>query len=194
MIVCCDMDGVLSDFDLQFRKRIAKAGLDSVQSKSWRLEDRIEGIPNNLKKNYINTILSTPGFWSTMPAIEGAIHGINKLLENKRIKTFIVTSPWYSAENCVPEKLKWIRKHIPKMPFGNIIFISPKFLIKGDIIIDDKPEHIKQWQGSHAICYRQPWNEDVIPGVPDSTTVFKANNWDSVNSIIKFITCDPTLG
>lgn len=67
--------------------------------------------------------------------------------------------------------------------------IAKKYSI--DITIEDAPHHIEAYKkaGIQSIIFTQPWNNDIEIG----ETVFRANNWHEVDTIIKKISSQKTF-
>jgi 5'-nucleotidase len=189
MRIFIDMDGVLADFDSQFNSYLSKAGVLAKRiMSSWKLTDRIIDTNYIKSKNaYVNKILRTPKFWENIKPIPGGADVLQRWLKDKNLEIYIATSPWISSPTCMIEKVNWIRKNIPKFPLSNIIMIAKKHMLQGEVIIDDKPSHIEEWCGEHAICFSQPWNENVKSNVGADKSVWRAGSWNSVDDIIKYI-------
>ena len=81
----------------------------------------------------------------------------------------------------VNDTLEWLAFYMKDIPLEGVHILSnnePKTVVKADVLIDDKPENLKEWADSvrWAICFDQPWNrgEGVLgsraygwPGVLD---------------------------
>jgi len=189
MRVFVDMDGVLADFNSRFESYLSKAGVLAKRVvTSWRLTERVADNAHIMNKSaYVNKILSTPGFWSGIEPIAGGVDVLTKWTKNKKLDVYIATSPWISSPTCIEEKINWIRAYAPKFPVSKIIMISNKSLLNGDIIIDDKPSHIEEWRGAHAICFAQPWNEFVKASAGIEKTVWRAGTWKGVAEIVDYL-------
>ncbi len=112
MIVYVDMDDVLCDFSgsaREFFKREPKAKFPQ----------------------------SRVGFFESLPAIEGAIEGVNYLRQQSVFDVYILTAPSTRNPCCYSEKRIWIENHFD-YPFTKKLIISPnKGLLKGDVLVDD---------------------------------------------------------
>jgi 5'-nucleotidase len=73
----------------------------------------------------------------------------------------------YSIEvqhsNPVDDKRAWLKENFPTFPTENIIFCSCKWMISGDILIDDKPDTFMEFQkrGRDAILMDMPYNQMI---------------------------------
>jgi 5'(3')-deoxyribonucleotidase len=91
------------------------------------------------------SILSEPDFFYNMEEMPNATKYLKKLIDDG-YNVIIVTQPPRIAEFAVRDKRRWILKHIPDFDLTNMIFCHKKEMIKGDLIFDDKPSHLKNWK------------------------------------------------
>ena len=72
----------------------------------------------------------------------------------------------------------------------NLIAVSRKGMLRGDILIDDGEHNIKDWteEGpvNGAILFDAPWNRDV-PSVVNRKYVRRAHGWDEIPKIVEGI-------
>ena len=125
------------------------------------------------KKKY--EIFNTPGFWEGIPIYDGAVEVMERLYKEHEV--YILTAPWTPAPNCYAEKRAWIEKHLPFFDVNRMIFTKHKYLLCGDIIVDDCPEHLINNSCRWQIKMWYPFNEN-IPGMD-------AANWGDVETYIK---------
>ena len=156
------MDGVIADFDGEFLKRWRerhpeKYFIPMGERTSFYVKDQY---PDELKPLVVE-ILTEPGFFRGMMPIEGAGEALLEM-ENMGLDMFICTSPLSTYQNCVLEKFEWVDAHLGSQWIDRIILTKDKTLIRGDILIDDKPEitgvDIPSWE---HILYDRPYNQGV---------------------------------
>jgi len=68
----------------------------------------------------------------------------------------------------VPHRSRWFEKHAPFIHRKNqLIFVTDKSMIVGDLLVEDHLPHIKKWQevnGNYtAFCIDRPWNKESPP-------------------------------
>jgi len=74
----------------------------------------------------------------------------------------IVTSPWVSNPTCASDKLNWVVKHYGSHWGPRVIITADKTLVRGDILIDDKPEiHGAAEPEWEHVIFDQPYNRDI---------------------------------
>ena len=52
----------------------------------------------------------------------------------------ICTAPLSRFTHCVPEKFQWVEDHLGPEWVARIVLTKDKTLVRGDVLIDDKPE------------------------------------------------------
>lgn len=163
-VVLIDMDNTLVDFDLEFGKRWIQArpqdSLSLIKSrKHFELE---QNFSEDLKPLAIE-IMSQPGFFISFEPQPYAVEAVKEIVA-QGAKVFFCTAPLpFQYESCVAEKFAWIRKHFGEQYLSKIIITRDKTLIKGNVLIDDKPKitgACPQPEWTH-IVFNQPYNQDV---------------------------------
>lgn len=161
-IILVDMDGVLADLETRFfeqwrKKYPAHPQVPLEKRRTFRLE---ESYPNGLGKE-IQSILSAPGFYKSLAVISGGKEALEKMQQLGN-DVFICTSPISNYKNCVLEKYLWVEKNLGFEWTKRIIMTKDKTLIFGDILIDDKPEHVglrkPAWK---HVLFEAPYNQHI---------------------------------
>jgi 5'(3')-deoxyribonucleotidase len=63
------------------------------------------------------------------------------------------------------------KKKLPNFSiFHDVVFTTRKYLVRGDVLIDDKPKHLQQWltHNLYGIVFDWPYNQ---------TTDFQGSVW-----------------
>lgn len=117
----------------------------------------------------------------------GAIRVVNTLID-KGYDIYIVTdSPMsefnedgYFESNPADEKRMWLKTHFPRIPLNHLIITSEKWMVQGDILIDDKPATVEKFQalGRKVICFDMPYNRDIKANS-------RVHNWGEVEKEIE---------
>lgn len=159
MLILLDQDGVLADFERGFYNawnampRPCPA-VELAQRQSFYLR---EDYPASVRAD-IEAIYTAPGFFRELPPHEGALQGFKAMLERGH-DVRICTSPLSNYRNCVAEKYEWVEQHLGLEFVTKIILTKDKTWVRGDVLIDDKPEVLGAlqpvWQ--HLVL-DQPYN------------------------------------
>lgn len=140
MIVLIDQDGVLADFEQGF--------LDAWRS---RYPDRPFIPPADRTTFYIRDqypakfhadvmgIIESPGYYRNLPIVPGAKTAVEAMCAAGH-QVYICTSPRSNHRNCVEEKYDWVLQHLGPELLQRLVLTRDKTLVKGDILIDDRPE------------------------------------------------------
>lgn len=160
--ILIDMDGVIADFDGEFIKRWRERYPDQFYIPMH--ERTMFYVKDQYPQEYhpqLMEILLEPNFFRTMMPIEGgrkALHEMDAL----GLEVFICTSPFSSYENCVLEKYQWVDAYLGPQWTDRIILTHDKTLVRGDILIDDKPQvtglDVPVWE---HILYDRPYNQGL---------------------------------
>jgi len=143
----------------------------------WDLKKFFYDVDEKTAIQYIDNIFLSRDFWKTIPLKDGVIDIIREL--NHQHTIYFATAPWWNDVKCMEEKVKYIKINFPFIDPHQIIFISKKWLLKGDLIIDDKPETIEKFDGM-TIIMNQPYNQTVYAD-------YRVEDWNEILFIINNI-------
>ena len=74
----------------------------------------------------------------------------------------ICTTPWLPNPTCAQDKLDWLNKHLGAGWSSRAVITTDKTRIRGDIIIDDKPEIHGEFEPEwEHVLFDQPYNVTV---------------------------------
>lgn len=161
MNILVDMDGVIADFEGGFLKiwqtqYADKPFIPLEQRTSFYVVDQY---PDDLK-DLVRQIFVAPNFFRSLEPINGSVSALTEMKEMGH-KVFICTSPLTTYRNCVPEKYEWIEFYLGKEWIKSLILSKDKTIIRGDILIDDRPKvegcGIPSWE---HVLYDQPYNRE----------------------------------
>lgn len=162
MTILVDMDNTLADFD---------AGLLTKWQKLYPgeffvpLEERTTFHPHNDYPEHLQQkvydLCHSKGFIRELLPVPGGIEAVLEMLDRGHDVRFC-TSHLFEYDHCVLEKYQWIEEHFGAPFVDRIILTRDKTLIRGDMLIDDKPEIIglaePTWE---HILYDRPFNRHV---------------------------------
>lgn len=162
MLILVDQDGPLADFEGGFLRNWQK-----LFPKEFfiPLEERNifymrEQYPSHLKEK-VDSIYSSPGFFRNLEPTKGSIEAI-KTLVALGYDVRICTSPLSRYENCVLEKFEWVEKHFGRAFTKRIILTKDKTMVRGDLLIDDKPEITGVFNPTwEHIIFDYPYNQHI---------------------------------
>ena len=140
-LVYIDLDGVVADF------------VSAMNAHPLRNE-----LPFNKDPDTI------PGLFRSLKPIESAISSVEKLLHSQKYEVyFLSTAPWNNPSAWTDKRL-WLAEQFGDIINRRLILTHRKDLVKGDILIDDRPNNgTKDFEGELI-----KFGSDEYP------------NWDSV--------------
>lgn len=112
-------------------------------------------------------IWNREGFCTNLKPYPSAVAGVLKLVEVADV-TF-VTSPMVTSRHWVYERSEWLKHHFGDLG-KRVIHTHHKEFICGDIFIDDKPQHVRDWDRlrypSTAALWLRPYNAKLVADLP----------------------------
>lgn len=124
-----------------------------------------------------------PGFWEKLPPLPGAVEFVREL-HNYGHDVYIASTP-FRSDNCAWEKRLWIEEHLPFLdPEHNLILIRYKHLLRGHVIIDDKPKAIYRFSGTRILVDR-PWNRNLRDIGMCEYWFYRAQHWSDIKELIR---------
>ena len=120
-----DLDGVIADF------------ISAMNAHPLRNESPYNKDPDTI-----------PGLFRNLKPIESAISSVEKLLQSQKYEVyFLSTAPWDNPSAWIDKRL-WLEEQFGEKINRKLIITHRKDLVKGDILIDDRPNNgAKDFEG-----------------------------------------------
>jgi 5'(3')-deoxyribonucleotidase len=137
---------------------------------------------SEIKRWMINEIFSSDNFFLYLPVLPGARTAVKRL--KKSFNIFVLTKPYMQTERPYLDKYEWLNKHFPFLA-SKMIPTEHKYLVYGDILIDDHMLNCKTWKSFwqkkkkkvKTASLKYPWTDNKIVDIV-------GNNWtDLVDQI-----------
>lgn len=169
-----DCDGVLADFE----ERCAEAIGFPIDRTQWQEWDVFSHPAVKEHAGKLHDALNSPGFCAGMKPLPGAVEGVATLREIGSI--YIVTSPWRTSPHWASERAHWLDRHFG-IKWKQIVSTHAKYLVRGDVLIDDKPEHVVNWMKAHkdgvGVLWNQPYNRSFDT---TGTGALRSSSWHHI--------------
>ncbi len=114
---------------------------------------------------------SAPNFAANLHPLPGAVAGFARL--EAIADVYIVTSPWNSNPTWCHDRESWLLKHFG-VHHGRVIHASPKHLVCGDVLVDDKTSTLDAWRaawpGRVAVQWSTPHNRRDLWDGPSTSS------------------------
>lgn len=180
VIILVDMDNTIADFNGRivstYNSRHPEGShITHEDSDNWEIDLYYGEVMSPEVGKELRDIYYEKGFFENLDPISGSIDALSEML-SEGYQVYLCTSPLSKFENCVSEKYKWVQNHMGNEWSKRIILTKDKTMIRGSILIDDKPiirgtmEPI--WK---HIYYSQPYNISI-----DKPRIINWKDWKSV--------------
>lgn len=187
LTVLCDMDSIIVALTPKWLKMYNQDHNDNVTLEDIKSWDMAHNVKIGTK---IYDYLYTPGFFLDVEPVDGALGAIKWIHDNHNL--VIASAPSWPG-NSASDKITWLKKHVPWFNKRDLMLGHHKYLLKGDIFIDDSPENIqayaKHWPGANIMTISYPYNQGVKNLIhtfaEDYTDTQKA--WDTILEDIDYI-------
>ena len=162
MIILVDMDNTLVNFDegllAKWRKFYPNEFFVPLEKRTTFHPH--DDYPEHLQSK-IQDMCHSEGFIRDLPPAPGGIEAVHEMLDKGHDVRFC-TSHLLTYDHSVLEKYQWIEKHFGPSYVDRIILTRDKTLIRGEILIDDKPQiagiETPIWE---HILYDRPFNRRI---------------------------------
>jgi 5'(3')-deoxyribonucleotidase len=174
--ILCDVDGVLANFDAHSLKAIRQFIPDyELPPLLWDYfkDPVLKPIISDVWEVVKNTI-------EDVQSLEGAKEGFFSL-RRKFPHTTILTSGadgWF-----IPGRIKWLQREM-KVSLTDTIYAHKKYLVDGDMLIDDRPKNIRRWASRRPTKIGVLWTtpRPVAVGYQPKNVV-RTDSWDEVEEL-----------
>ena len=168
--IAVDMDGVIADTVSQFIAWYERDYGVRIDKEAFEGKPESEGLPGGAVRKFVYT----PGFFRTIPVMEGAREAVLELMND--FDVFIVSAAIEFPQS-LTDKYEWLQENFPFISWKNIVFCGDKSIIGTDYMIDDHVKNLDCCKGK-ALMFTAGHNR----GVEHHTRV---NNWNEVMALFK---------
>lgn len=109
------------------------------------------------------------GFFRDLKLIEGSREVMAKL--NKKYEVYVASAAM-QFPNSLKEKSDWLDEFFPFIPWQRRILCGHKYILKGDLLIDDRTYNLEKFNG-RSILFTSPHNVN-------NNGFERANNWEEI--------------
>jgi 5'(3')-deoxyribonucleotidase len=181
--VLIDVDGPLGDFVKPYLDTVYECTGRRYQPgdlKLWDLASTLELTSDEVRR--VHTAITRRGFCASIRPLPGAFEAVEALQELADVR--IVTTPLQGSVFWVSERTEWLARYFGIKP-DQIHFCERKHEVRGDLLIDDNPDHVRRFPG-RALLWSLPHNAS-------ETALERVSSWSDVLQVVAGITQLPTL-
>ena len=177
-IILVDMDGVLCQYDERVLEIAHKRfGLPLYHSNEVTNFDTEKIFPEAYHER-VDAIADEEGFFRDLMPFPGVIDALHEIEADGRFHVFICTAPkkFYRNSSCVSEKNMWVSRFLGRKWTDKVILTRDKTLVRGDVLIDDKPEVVGVADPTWVQIYHdRPYNRNI-----DRPRIISWENWKDI--------------
>ncbi|MEK3955919.1 5' nucleotidase, NT5C type [Psychrobacillus sp. FSL K6-1464] len=185
-IILLDMDDVMANFSAEWIRLYNEEYSDSLtQNDLTEWDASLFTKPECGMKIY--DYLRNPGLFRNLIVADGCKDVLKDLTELGAEVIIVTDSPQgcsfgqsdWRGSNPTDDKRAWLQEHFPFIPKENFVVTSKKWLVQGDILIDDKPSTILKFQelGRKVVAMSRPCNQKI-------DAQLRADNWFVLHDIL----------
>jgi len=167
-IILLDSDQVLAEFTKHWVEIYNDRYDDNLSEQEFASD--FGGVADKVKPEVgdkVYDLTKESGFFEYLELVDGAKDGVAKLSEKNDV---YIVSAYATDPETAKGKVIWYEKNFPNIiEDEKLILCKPKFLVYGDVLVDDSVDNLKQWSefmantvgkdDFHAICFAAPHNE-----------------------------------
>ncbi|WP_431124123.1 5' nucleotidase, NT5C type [Flagellimonas flava] len=168
MTLFVDMDEVLADTYLAHLELYEQDYGIKLNPEDYQGKEAWESVPKE-HSAYMKGHAWEKGFFRDLKLIEGSQKVMSEL--DKKYELYIASAAMQFPES-LKEKSDWLDEFFPFIPWQRRILCGHKYILKGDILIDDRAYNLENFEG-RSIMFSSPHNIN--------TNGFeRANNWEEI--------------
>ena len=183
-VILLDIDDTINQFNTAFwalHEEVYDEKIDPETVNTWDLANF------SSQGNHVYGLFKHPGLFRYIEPKNGAVEFVEQL--NEKYDVYFVTDSPPGTSHCdgdVPyanqadDKRKWVREHFPFIDKSKIIICANKWMILGDVLIDDKPDTFYAFQKRkrNIILMDAPHNRSI-------ETPFRARNFEEAHALVE---------
>ena len=191
MKIALDLDDVILDFSGVLLRCVQKEyGVDltaQFEERYWDLHAILDPV---VGESWWKWWRARDWLWATSDAVDGAIGAIRTLRKDGHYLEILTAKPEWAE----PQTWRWLGKWRPPVHAVRFVGMDEKKsdCSDCDVLVDDKPENITDWQASRprlertGVLFDRPHNRKT-------EGLIRAANWTEVLNIIQFlaVTAEP---
>lgn len=188
-IFLLDVDRVLADIKqglvdvgnaYQASRGLPAVDAGTVDAKNIR--ERFPGLPSN----WVQEALCSDGFVTGLRVMPGARKAVSELQTLGRV--YALTTVHDGSKYWYYERVQWLGHHFG-MQASSVVTATDKFLVRGDMFVDDKKDNVSKWAeyNTHGIGIVWGPPEEHSQALPDKAPMVFTDSWTDVLIYARYI-------
>lgn len=161
--ICCNLLAKwLSHYNRDYQDNLTEADITS-----WDWGQIVKPACGKKIYHYLNR----PGFFADLKPIHGCQESLERLAPHCEL--VVVTA---SPKEACGDKIRWVERHLPMVPRGNVVITYRKDLVAGDFMFDDAPRNLRHHPATR-IMMDYPYNQDFHD-------CYRVHSWDEAEALV----------
>jgi 5'(3')-deoxyribonucleotidase len=177
----CDVDGIVADFvteALAIINSTCSTDLSVGDVTSWELLDLVKDPASKLQ---VKSLFNQKGLCASLKPYHGAIEALVQI--NSLADLYFVTAPLKTNPYWMFERHKWLVDRCG-VQSSQVNFVKDKFIVGGDIFLDDSVANVNTWIDKHpgklALLWTRPWNASC----ETHEEVVRVDTWEQILGMV----------
>ena len=153
MVIFVDMDDVIADTYGKHIEMYNKEFNENLTLTHFKSGEVWQNVPEKHQKSIRKHAL-TEGFFRTLQPIKDSKLVLKELCQKHEV---YIASAATQFPNSLREKSDWLDEHFPFISWQYRIMCGHKFILKGDLLIDDRTLNLDKFVGD-TILFNSPHN------------------------------------
>ena len=176
--VLCDVDGVLAQWKVVFKKHLADVGF-KIDGINWVSPE----LPlTKAQREYAWMKMSERDVALNLEPFPNSIFGLKRIIDLPYTDVYFVTAQVERSPTWVYDRTNWLIKHFGEKQGNKIIATHHKHMCRGDVLIDDKEYNIAPWKKKYPNGLAVLWDHPHNQGQP--TAGVRCGNWSMLFHMI----------
>jgi len=144
-IVLLDVDGVLADFTGHLTTLINASFKSQLNPQTYTEWDFLQSHLSEEQRKFAHDVLADGLFWRNQPVMPGARQAVERI-RNAGHEIHFVTNRWFGCRDWIDARTDWLKSNMDAS-HKHIHAAGEKYLYRGHVFVDDKPDHVIAWTG-----------------------------------------------
>lgn len=175
-----DVDGVCADILTPALAAVAAVGggvWDPATFPTWEVFDTVP----RQHREATHAIWHSKGWCRSIKPYPAALAAIPRLRQVADVR--FVTSPMSRSPYWMWERDQWLRKHF-NAEHHDIVFTRAKYLVEGDVFVDDNLDHVLAWSDAHPKGKAVLWEASYNRGRDFLDGIMLTSDWDAILDLL----------
>lgn len=160
--VLLDIDGIIADFVSWYRlvaEMELQRDLEVVDPENWDIGIQLGLVEHERDRVWEATKRMSAAY--IRPYAE-SLEPVRLLLSDPRVDVYFVTASLVGNATWEHCRRRWLDRYFGEEASKHLVFTSEKYIVTGDVFVDDKASSVHVWAAHHpqgmGVVWARPWN------------------------------------